>query len=102
MEKEQERRGEREKEGQGGGRGITALTARHHDTATGADWTVIAFWVRLIDMGTGGRAEGRAATSTLKPCLKRRAGDERAVINRLHREPSGTESQPFSVLPNSH
>lgn len=33
---------------------VTALTARHHDAATGADWTVIAFWVRLIDMGTRG------------------------------------------------
>lgn len=40
----------------GGGRkeSVTAVTARHHDAATGADWTVIAFWVRLIDMGTRG------------------------------------------------
>lgn len=53
------RRGKRTGRGRverGGGRkeSVTAVTARHHDAATGADWTVIAFWVRLIDMGTRG------------------------------------------------
>jgi len=52
--------------------------------------------------GVGGGVEGRVATSALKPCLRRGVGDERAVINRLHREPSGTESHPSYVLPNSH
>jgi len=64
-----ERERERERE-----RDITVQTARHRDAATGTDWTVIAFWVRLIDMGTGGWVEGRAAASTLKPCLRRGLG----------------------------
>lgn len=53
-------------------------------------------------MGTGRWAEGNAAMSVLKPCLRRELGDERAVINRLHREPSETESHPSRVLPNNH
>lgn len=53
---------------------VTALTARHRDAATGADWTVIAFWVRLIDMGTSGT--GGYTELPLKSCL--RNGDERS------------------------
>lgn len=67
-----ERDSEKKRERKRKRKDITAQTARHHDAATGADWTVIAFWVRLIDMGTGRWAEGRAATSALKPCLRLR------------------------------
>lgn len=58
--REKNKRGMVERQTTGDARGgrrkesVTALTARHHDAATGADWTVIAFWARLIDMGTRG------------------------------------------------